>query len=100
MQLVLQQRLSERLLDRALTGARVLPPLEAHEAHDLVDVLHNPLNHIGVFSVRTCWNRAVSAALPRSSSSAGGISFSAATTSFAIARSCLRNSMLSMTPAS
>jgi hypothetical protein len=45
MQLVLEQRLSESHLDLALAGVSVLPSVESDVADDLVDVVHNALDH-------------------------------------------------------
>ncbi|MGF1548780.1 MAG: hypothetical protein ACFCUG_15810 [Thiotrichales bacterium] len=53
---------------------------------------------IGVSPVFTSLNSAVSAALPRSSSSSGGTSFSACRVSLAISSNCFRNSTLLICP--
>jgi hypothetical protein len=41
MQSVLEKRLAQRQLDLALAGMSALPPVKAHDSHDLVDVVHH-----------------------------------------------------------
>jgi len=47
MQLVLPQRLPQRLLDLPLAGDGLLPAGEADDAHDLVNVVDDALDHDG-----------------------------------------------------
>src|SRR5690242_4377459 len=44
-QLVAEEGLAKGLLDLPLTGMRGLPAIEADRAHDLVDIVHDPLDH-------------------------------------------------------
>jgi hypothetical protein len=43
--LVLQQRFAQSLLHLAISSNRLLPAGEAHDTHDLIDIIHNAFDH-------------------------------------------------------
>ena len=45
-QLVSKKRLAKRLLDLTLASTGRLPAIKANRAHDLVDIVHNPLHQM------------------------------------------------------